>query len=163
MLEAKVAELTKDLKTEMSSRGLVTVGTASSSSSALSLVGQSVDAHRMEGLDGFSAIEMYNRVAATERELSVEKGKRREADLYLVSTGRHTIHTILLTCMLDTIMLNFSAPHIPGQSFAITCSFHTIIAHHLSPLFLYCDVSEPYFERHGTQRPGTPWSEEGLR
>lgn len=36
--------------------------------------------------EGFSTIEMYNRVVATERELSIEKGKRKEAVLYLVST-----------------------------------------------------------------------------
>jgi hypothetical protein len=105
VLEAKVAELTRELKTEMSSRGLVTVGAASASPSALSQGGQSAGAHRMEGLDGFSAIEMYNRVAATERELSVEKGKRREADLYLVRARD------LLSCTRarDMMILHFSS------------------------------------------------------
>lgn len=105
MLEAKVAELTRELKTEMSSRGLVTVGAASASPSALSQGGQSAGAHRMEGLDGFSAIEMYNRVAATERELSVEKGKRREADLYLV----RACNLFHCTCAHHMMILHFSS------------------------------------------------------
>ena len=37
--------------------------------------------------EGFSTIDMYYRVVATERELSIEKGKRIEATLYLVNAA----------------------------------------------------------------------------
>jgi hypothetical protein len=82
VLEAKVAELEGLLTAEQLSRGQISAGEGPSSP-------------HLEGVglgsvvtEGFSAIEMYNRVAATERELSIEKGKRREADLYLVGDVR---------------------------------------------------------------------------
>jgi hypothetical protein len=82
VLEAKVAELEGLLTAEQLSRGQIYAGEGPSSP-------------HLEGVglglvvtEGFSAIEMYNRVAATERELSIEKGKRREADLYLVGDTR---------------------------------------------------------------------------
>jgi hypothetical protein len=38
--------------------------------------------HRFSN-EGFSAVEMYDRIVCAERELSCEKGKRKEAELYL--------------------------------------------------------------------------------
>lgn len=78
-LEAKISELERKLQDELLSRGLVTIGSPVSHAPVSSA--ESADF----SLEGFSAVEMYNRVAATERELSLERSKRKEADLYLVS------------------------------------------------------------------------------
>ena len=95
MLEAKVAELEGLLTAEQHSRSLLSAGDGPSSP-------------HLEGVglgsvvtEGFSAIEMYNRVAATERELSIEKGKRREADLYLVGG----VTSLALPCYINLLCL----------------------------------------------------------
>ena len=79
-LEAKISELEKKLQDELLSRGLVTIGSPTTHT-----LPSADGANFSVAMEGFSAVEMYNRIAATERELSLEKSKRKEADLYLVS------------------------------------------------------------------------------
>ena len=96
-LEKRVAELEEALKEEQLARGVVTIGgvVASASSSSVSRVvegpfssegGGGHTATMTAGRDqvqGLGAIAMYDRVVAAESELAFERGKRKEAELYL--------------------------------------------------------------------------------
>ena len=90
-LEARVEELEAALKEQQLARGLITVpGTSSSSSSSARVVEGTAEAAAAAAAaaaagatDGLSVIEMYDRVVAAERDLSYERGKRKEAELYL--------------------------------------------------------------------------------
>ena len=97
-LEKRVAELEEALKEEQLARGVVTIGgvgageaSASSSSSSMMMSrvvegGGERTAMMTTGMDhgqGLGSIAMYDRVVAAESELALERGKRKEAELYL--------------------------------------------------------------------------------
>ena len=161
MLEAKVAELEGLLTAEQLSRGVITAGEGSSSLSSPHLEGAILGSVVTEG---FSAIEMYNRIAATERELSIERGKRREADLYLVRAAAVCVCVLGLKTFSFTSLVSFSS-YCPLLLFIdLTSPFSPPIlpsclprSSPSSPSHL---TSESHSEGHGAQRSSASGPEE---